>query len=220
MRKKGENGNALQVQTLLLAPICPHTCEHVWRSKLHEKGSVLTAGWPQAPQPNTALQVCSPPPPSHALHLLVTMQPLSRIIFGQGRDCPAVCLSNTVMAQGCICPGLYLFRGIMIQQCACNCPGLSLLMVVFAQGCVCPGLSLPRVVIAQGCFCLGLSLPRAVFAQGCLCPGFVFAQGCVCPGLSLPRVVFAQGCICPGLYHSLPRCTCLTCTSLHHLIAV
>ncbi len=49
-----------QVQTLLLAPICPHTCDHVWRSKLHQQGSVLTAGWPQAPHPNTALQVCSP----------------------------------------------------------------------------------------------------------------------------------------------------------------
>ncbi|DBA71743.1 TPA: hypothetical protein ACH3X2_011015 [Trebouxia sp. C0005] len=46
----------IKVQTLLLAPICPHTCEHVWRSKLHEEGSVLTAGWPQAPQPNTTLQ--------------------------------------------------------------------------------------------------------------------------------------------------------------------
>ena len=49
---------AAQVQTLLLTPICPHTCDHVWRNKLHQKGSALTAGWPQVPQPDTALQVC------------------------------------------------------------------------------------------------------------------------------------------------------------------
>ena len=56
----GENEGvvALQVQTLLLAPICPHTCEHVWRDTLQQQGTVLTAGWPEAPQPKVALQVC------------------------------------------------------------------------------------------------------------------------------------------------------------------
>lgn len=49
---------AVQVQTLLLAPICPHTCDHVWRDKLQQPGTVLTAGWPKAPQPKAALQVC------------------------------------------------------------------------------------------------------------------------------------------------------------------
>jgi len=73
---------ALQVQTLLLAPICPHTCEHVWRSKLREKGSVLTAGWPQAPQPNTALQVCFP-------------------------SCAALACHNAAFVMGCNRPGLY-----------------------------------------------------------------------------------------------------------------
>lgn len=48
----------LQIQTLLLTPICPHTCDHVWRDKLQQQGTVLTAGWPEAPQPRVALQVC------------------------------------------------------------------------------------------------------------------------------------------------------------------
>ena len=39
------------MSTLLLAPICPHTCEHVWRGVLHRAGSVLTAGFPTASAP-------------------------------------------------------------------------------------------------------------------------------------------------------------------------
>lgn len=37
----------VQLQTVLLAPICPHFCEHVWTNMLQKKGSVLTCGWPQ-----------------------------------------------------------------------------------------------------------------------------------------------------------------------------
>jgi len=37
----------IEVQTLLLAPICPHVCEHVWKL-LGKPGSVRRAAWPQA----------------------------------------------------------------------------------------------------------------------------------------------------------------------------
>lgn len=151
--EQGLKENALQVQTLLLAPICPHTCEHVWRNKLHEKGSVVTAGWPQAPQPNTALQVCFP----HALHLLGTMQPLSWVVLAQGCNCPGLHSFRVEIAQGCKCPALYLHRVVIAEPCIC-------------QGCICPGLYLLRVLrvlIAQPCVCpalylLALYLPRVV----------------------------------------------------------
>ena len=45
-----------QVSTLLLVPICPHTCEHVWRTLLLRLGSVLTAGWPAAAEPDYGLR--------------------------------------------------------------------------------------------------------------------------------------------------------------------
>jgi leucyl-tRNA synthetase len=48
-----------QVSTLLLAPICPHTCEHVWRNLLRRRGSALTAGWPAAPPPDVALRAAA-----------------------------------------------------------------------------------------------------------------------------------------------------------------
>jgi leucyl-tRNA synthetase len=34
----------VEVSTLLLAPITPHTSEHVWSNVLKREGSVLTAG--------------------------------------------------------------------------------------------------------------------------------------------------------------------------------
>ena len=37
-----------EVQTKMLAPICPHWCEHVWRNLLGKEGSVLKGGWPVA----------------------------------------------------------------------------------------------------------------------------------------------------------------------------
>lgn len=44
------------MSTLLLTPICPHTCEHVWSGLLGKAGSVLVAGWPSSPEPNFSLQ--------------------------------------------------------------------------------------------------------------------------------------------------------------------
>ena len=46
-----------QVSTLLLAPIAPHTCEHVWTSVLGRSGTVLTAGWPVLPLPDPKRKV-------------------------------------------------------------------------------------------------------------------------------------------------------------------
>lgn len=37
----------VEVQTLLLAPICPHTCEHVWKNVLKKQTHVVIAGYPQ-----------------------------------------------------------------------------------------------------------------------------------------------------------------------------
>ena len=45
----------MQVSTLLLAPLCPHTCHHIWSNVLRRPGSVLTAGWPLAPPPDATL---------------------------------------------------------------------------------------------------------------------------------------------------------------------
>ncbi len=46
----------LQVACRLLAPICPHTCEHIWGELLRRPGLVVNAGWPQAPAPDFVLQ--------------------------------------------------------------------------------------------------------------------------------------------------------------------
>ena len=46
----------LQVACRLLAPICPHTCEHIWGELLKRPGLVVKAGWPQAPAPDFVLQ--------------------------------------------------------------------------------------------------------------------------------------------------------------------
>uniref|UniRef100_A0A8C3L6T8 Leucine--tRNA ligase, cytoplasmic n=1 Tax=Chrysolophus pictus TaxID=9089 RepID=A0A8C3L6T8_CHRPC len=37
----------IEVQTLLLAPICPHLCEHIW-SLLGKPDSIMKASWPEA----------------------------------------------------------------------------------------------------------------------------------------------------------------------------
>ncbi|KAL0223092.1 hypothetical protein P9112_002482 [Eukaryota sp. TZLM1-RC] len=37
----------IKVQTLLIAPICPHTCEYIWKEKLGYKDSVVFAPFPE-----------------------------------------------------------------------------------------------------------------------------------------------------------------------------
>lgn len=49
----------IEVSTLLLVPLTPHTCEHVWGQVLKRPGSVLTAGWPAAAEPDFVMQRAS-----------------------------------------------------------------------------------------------------------------------------------------------------------------
>eukprot|EP00898_Chlorokybus_atmophyticus_P008880 jgi/Chlat1/8994/Chrsp94S08281 len=46
----------IEVQTLLLVPLTPHFCEHVWGSVLNKSGTVLRAGLPSAASPDYTLQ--------------------------------------------------------------------------------------------------------------------------------------------------------------------
>lgn len=46
----------IDVATRLLAPICPHFAEHVWRNLLKRSGTVTQAGWPEVPAPDKALR--------------------------------------------------------------------------------------------------------------------------------------------------------------------
>lgn len=46
----------IDVSARLLAPICPHTCEHIWSDLLKKQGSIVTAGWPEAAPANLLLQ--------------------------------------------------------------------------------------------------------------------------------------------------------------------
>ncbi|KAJ9539984.1 hypothetical protein OSB04_026490 [Centaurea solstitialis] len=46
----------MDVQTRLIAPICPHYSEYVWRKVLKKEGFVIKAGWPEAETPDLILQ--------------------------------------------------------------------------------------------------------------------------------------------------------------------
>lgn len=45
------------VSAQLLAPITPHTSEHIWVNLLKRSGSVLNSGWPQGEAPDFVMQV-------------------------------------------------------------------------------------------------------------------------------------------------------------------
>ncbi|KAK7079178.1 hypothetical protein SK128_001482 [Halocaridina rubra] len=45
----------LRTQVLILAPICPHICDYVWRNILGNSTSILHAQWPTTDEPNLAL---------------------------------------------------------------------------------------------------------------------------------------------------------------------
>jgi leucyl-tRNA synthetase len=63
----GEEGNMhaelvkrfIEVSTLLLAPFCPHTCEHVWGALLGKPGTVTKAGFPTYVEPDKALMAAA-----------------------------------------------------------------------------------------------------------------------------------------------------------------
>ncbi|ONI20431.1 hypothetical protein PRUPE_2G015100 [Prunus persica] len=46
----------MDVQTRLIAPICPHYTEYVWRELLKKDGFVVNAGWPAADAPDLTLR--------------------------------------------------------------------------------------------------------------------------------------------------------------------
>lgn len=46
----------VETAALLIAPVAPHTSEHIWGEVLKKEGLVLTAGFPQAPPPDFVLQ--------------------------------------------------------------------------------------------------------------------------------------------------------------------
>lgn len=46
----------MDVQTRLIAPICPHYAEYVWRALLKKDGFVVKAGWPLAESPDLTLR--------------------------------------------------------------------------------------------------------------------------------------------------------------------
>lgn len=46
----------MDIQTRLIAPICPHYAEYVWRELLKKEGYVVKAGWPVADSPDFALK--------------------------------------------------------------------------------------------------------------------------------------------------------------------
>lgn len=39
----------IEAQLILLAPVCPHFCDYMWRKVLQREGSVLKAAWPETP---------------------------------------------------------------------------------------------------------------------------------------------------------------------------
>eukprot|EP00850_Spirogloea_muscicola_P017139 SM000144S00687 [mRNA] locus=s144:372085:383178:+ [translate_table: standard] len=46
----------MEVQTLLITPICPHYAEHAWTEVLGKDGLAITAGWPSSSPPDYTLQ--------------------------------------------------------------------------------------------------------------------------------------------------------------------
>ncbi|MED6185833.1 hypothetical protein PIB30_060799 [Stylosanthes scabra] len=49
----------MDVQTRLIAPICPHYAEFVWRKILKNDGFVVKAGWPTAQDPDLKLKIAN-----------------------------------------------------------------------------------------------------------------------------------------------------------------
>ena len=46
----------LEVSTLLMVPIAPHTADHTWTNVLKKNGTALKAGWPESSDPDYGLQ--------------------------------------------------------------------------------------------------------------------------------------------------------------------
>lgn len=62
----------MQVSTLLITPICPHTCDHIWRNILRRQGSALTAGFPVGGEPDFEIRcACRMRRLQHECHCLL-----------------------------------------------------------------------------------------------------------------------------------------------------
>jgi len=48
----------IELQSIVLSPICPHLCEHIW-SLLGKKGSIMDASWPTTGDVDLNLLTCS-----------------------------------------------------------------------------------------------------------------------------------------------------------------
>ncbi|RCV18799.1 hypothetical protein SETIT_3G332400v2 [Setaria italica] len=49
----------MDVQTMLITPICPHYAEYVWQKILKKEGFAIKAGWPVADTPDLALRIAN-----------------------------------------------------------------------------------------------------------------------------------------------------------------
>ncbi|KAI3691202.1 hypothetical protein L2E82_49422 [Cichorium intybus] len=49
----------MDVQTRLIAPICPHYSEYVWKKLLKKEGFVIKAGWPESENPDLILHMAT-----------------------------------------------------------------------------------------------------------------------------------------------------------------
>ena len=45
----------IRTQMIILAPICPHTADYIWREVLKEEGTVVNASWPEFKVPDDSL---------------------------------------------------------------------------------------------------------------------------------------------------------------------
>lgn len=45
----------ITTQVLILSPICPHICDHIWRDLLMNNSSILRAAWPSVSEPDLGL---------------------------------------------------------------------------------------------------------------------------------------------------------------------
>lgn len=86
----------IETSTLLLAPITPHTSEHVWSNLLQKQGTVLTAGYPQAAEPDFVMQ--------RAAQYIEGRYTLNQqVLFASARKTDLLCQSSTGLS-GCVLP--------------------------------------------------------------------------------------------------------------------
>lgn len=89
----------MEVQFVMLAPICPHMCEHVWTNILKKSGSVTRAAWPTAGAIDDAL-LAADEYLQGRLHIF--RQQLQRVLqvkVGKGKPLPDILEANIFIAK-------------------------------------------------------------------------------------------------------------------------